>query len=137
MTRRRNSVATGLLAASIAAAVLVIVGFTWNDASVLEAFVPVAFLSLLVSFVIALVIGLPAHAILSRLNFTSVFPYLVVGALTGLAPGLVLELGRISEGRSGPFHIFWSAVVGPAVFLAPIGIGAAAVFWFVSVRGDP
>ena len=68
----------------------------WSSAAYL------AWFSFLVASAAALCIGLPGHLILAGRRRTSLWPYLVVGAIGGMAPVVFLVNVNWGESRESP-----------------------------------
>ena len=92
-----------------------------------DAIALVLWFGLLYALAAALLVGLPAHLVLQRLKITALLPYLVVGAIAGLAIPIL----------TGPLNQTWrTGLRGAPEFVLPGLVGAGA-FWAIVVRPRP
>ena len=79
--------------------------------------------------VAALIVGLPAHLLLSRFRVRSLMAYLIAGVIGAVVFGVWFERLPVT-----PHPVMWREVLLNAAFALPGGLVAAAMFWRVAVR---
>ena len=84
----------------------------------------------------ALFVGLPGHLLLAWRQRTSLWPYLVVGAIAGIAPGVLVSVASMLELERDA----WSWSEFPYSAWGRLGVPArvvgATIFWYFVVRRD-
>lgn len=124
-------VVKGLAAATVSAVVTTLVILAIQDPSRLSTD-SIVFLSLYgipIAGVAALIVGLPAHLLLSRFRVRSLMAYLIAGVVAAFVFGFWFERLPVT-----PHAVSWREVLRIAAFALPGGLVAAAVFWRVALR---
>ena len=129
---RRAMVVKALAAATVSAVVTTLVITAIRDPSKLSTgLIVFSFLyGIPIAGVASLIVGLPAHLLLSRFRVRSLMAYLIAGVIAAVVFGAWFE--RIAPVT--PHPVSWREVLRMTAFALPGGLLAAAVFWRVAVR---
>ena len=95
-------------------------------------------LTAVMSYLLALIAGLPVHALLWRLGFRGLPVYLLVGALIGLFGYVCFYTPQIMAAEPVTLEFVVAVASGSrgfAMYGLLCGAGAAFVFWLISVKG--
>ena len=128
---RRAVVVKALAAATVSAVVISLVITAIRDPSELSMGLLVFFFlyGIPIAGVAALIVGLPAHLLLSRFRVRSLMAYLIAGVIAAVVFGVWFERLPVT-----PHPVSWREVLRMAAFALPGGLLAAAIFWRVAVR---
>lgn len=127
-----SPVAKGAIAAPAAPALLLLVfsivlGRIGEGIWALAIVIPIAYVSMLV-------IGLPAHLLLRRMQLSSFQSYVLAGALAALVPALILVVypSLLTSSSNSEYSGFLTShfnIIGAIMLLGAV---TAATFWFVA-----
>ena len=124
-------VVKALAAATVGAVVTSLVITAIRDPSALSTGLIVFFFlyGIPIAGVAALIVGLPAHLLLSRFRVRSLMAYLIAGVIAAVVFGVWFERLPVT-----PHPVSWREVLRLASFALPGALLAAAIFWRVAVR---
>lgn len=128
---RRAMVVKALAAATVSAVVTSLVITAIRDPSGLSTGLIVLFFlyGIPIAGVASLIVGLPAHLLLSKFRVRSLMAYLIAGVIAAFIFGVWFERLPVT-----PHPVSWREVLRTAAFALPGGLIAAAIFWRVAVR---